>query len=66
MTPVLATPAADERRALSPEEARELFRAGLQVQTSGWCAGWTQANLIAVPAGLAYDVLLFAQRNPQA
>ena len=59
-------PTADERRALAPKEARELFRAGLRVPTSGWCAGWTQANLIAVPAALAYDVLLFAQRNPQA
>ena len=34
------------------------------MQTSGWCAGWTQANLLAVPRDLAYDVLLFAQRNP--
>ena len=56
-------PTADERRALAPKEARELFRAGLRVPTSGWCAGWTQANLIAVPAALAYDVLLFAQRK---
>jgi uncharacterized protein YcsI (UPF0317 family) len=59
-------PDAAERRALAPKEARGLFRAGLQVPTSGWCAGWTQANLIAVPADLAFDVLLFAQRNPQA
>jgi len=66
VTPVLATPGAEERQALSPKEARELFRAGLRVQTSGWCAGWTQANLIAVPAELAFDMLLFAQRNPQA
>ena len=65
MTPDV-TPDADQRRALAPKEARELFRAGLQVPTSGWCAGWTQANLIAVPAELAFDVLLFAQRNPQA
>ncbi|REH41823.1 uncharacterized protein YcsI (UPF0317 family) [Kutzneria buriramensis] len=28
-------------------------------------AGHTQANLIAVPADWAYDVLLFAQRNPK-
>ncbi len=60
------TPDADQRRALSPKEARELFRAGLRVPTSGWCAGWTQANLIAVPAELAFDMLLFGQRNPQA
>jgi len=62
-TPVLPSP--EERRSLAPGQARELFRAGLRAQTSGWCTGWTQANLIAVPEELAYDVLLFAQRNPQ-
>jgi uncharacterized protein YcsI (UPF0317 family) len=51
--------------ALSPGQARALFRAGLRVPTSGWCAGWTQANLIAVPREQAYDLLLFAQRNPK-
>jgi uncharacterized protein YcsI (UPF0317 family) len=60
------TPDADQRRALAPKQARELFRAGLRVPTSGWCAGWTQANLIAVPADSAFDMLLFGQRNPQA
>jgi uncharacterized protein YcsI (UPF0317 family) len=34
------------------------------VPTAGWSAGWTQANLLAVPRELAYDFLLFAQRNP--
>lgn len=51
---------------LTPNEAREHFRAGLGAPTSGWCAGWTQANLIAVPREQAYDVLLFAQRNPKS
>ncbi|MFI0407707.1 putative hydro-lyase [Actinomadura sp. 3N508] len=51
--------------ALSPEQARALFRAGLRVPTAGWCAGWTQANLISVPREHAYDLLLFAQRNPK-
>ncbi|WP_067436124.1 putative hydro-lyase [Nocardioides jensenii] len=50
---------------LSPEAARALFRGGLQVPTTGWSAGWTQANLIALPRDLAYDILLFAQRNPR-
>ncbi|MEU4823213.1 putative hydro-lyase [Actinomadura sp. NPDC023710] len=50
--------------ALSPDQARSLFRAGLRVPTSGWCSGWTQANLIAVPRESAFDLLLFAQRNP--
>lgn len=50
---------------LSPIEARARFRAGLSVPTAGWSSGWTQANLITVPRDLAYDVLLFAQRNPK-
>ncbi|QIX28413.1 putative hydro-lyase [Nocardioides sp. JQ2195] len=50
---------------LSPTAARGLFRAGLRVPTSGWSAGFTQANLIALPRDLAYDFLLFAQRNPK-
>ena len=51
---------------LSPAAARALFRGGLRTPTAGWCAGWTQANLIAVPQALAYDLLVFAQRNPQS
>ncbi|MFC4052039.1 putative hydro-lyase [Actinomadura syzygii] len=50
---------------LSPGQARALFRAGLRAPTAGWCRGWTQANLIAVPREHAYDLLLFAQRNPK-
>ncbi|WP_220504557.1 putative hydro-lyase [Microbispora sp. H13382] len=50
---------------LTPREARELFRGGLVTPTSGWAAGWTQANLIALPRDRAYDFLLFAQRNPR-
>ena len=56
----------EEPALLSPEEARGHFRAGLRAPTSGWCTGWTQANLIAVPREQAYDVLLFAQRNPKS
>jgi len=48
-----------------PAAARRLFRAGLQVPTPGWAPGYAQANLIAVPRALAYDLLLFAQRNPK-
>jgi uncharacterized protein YcsI (UPF0317 family) len=33
--------------------------------TAGLAVGFTQANLIAVPADWAYDMLLFAQRNPK-
>lgn len=55
-----------EPRLLTPAQARARFRDGLRTPTSGWSAGWTQANLIAVPHDLAYDVVLFAQRNPAA
>ncbi|WP_245901109.1 putative hydro-lyase [Prauserella shujinwangii] len=51
---------------MTPAEARAKFRAGLRVPTSGFCAGWAQANLISLPRDHAYDFLLFAQRNPQA
>ncbi|WP_211347293.1 putative hydro-lyase [Saccharothrix australiensis] len=33
--------------------------------TAGLAEGYAQANLIAVPRDWAYDVLLFAQRNPK-
>lgn len=51
---------------LTPAQARERFRGGERAPTAGWCRGWTQANLIAVPRELAYDLLLFAHRNAQA
>ena len=50
---------------LGPREAREHFRSGAAVPTAGWAPGHTQANLIAVPADWAYEVLLFCQRNPK-
>lgn len=34
--------------------------------TSGYAAGYAQANLIALPRDLAFDLLLFAQRNPKS
>ncbi|MBP2056515.1 uncharacterized protein YcsI (UPF0317 family) [Streptomyces griseochromogenes] len=51
--------------AWSPETARARFREGLAGPTAGVAAGHTQANLIAVPADWAYDMLLFCQRNPK-
>jgi uncharacterized protein YcsI (UPF0317 family) len=51
--------------ALTPRQARELFRSGsLSAQTSGMCPGYAQANLAILPKDLAYDFLLFTQRNP--
>lgn len=54
----------EERRDLPPAHARALFRDGLRTPTAGWSAGWTQANLLVLPRPLAFDFLLFAQRNP--
>lgn len=51
--------------ALSPAEVRARFRAGLVRPTSGLAAGYAQANLIIVPKSHAFDLLLFAQRNPK-
>jgi uncharacterized protein YcsI (UPF0317 family) len=46
-------------------EARVRIRQGDARPTSGMAPGLVQANLIAIPADWAFDVLLFAQRNPQ-
>ncbi|AXB44426.1 hypothetical protein A4R43_19455 [Amycolatopsis albispora] len=51
--------------ALTPAQARARFRAGVSAPTSGWAAGYTQTNLIAVRRDWAYDVLMFCQRNEQ-
>jgi uncharacterized protein YcsI (UPF0317 family) len=50
---------------VTPDQARARFRDGLVTPTAGWCPGWAQANLLALPRDLAYDFLLFAQRNPK-
>jgi uncharacterized protein YcsI (UPF0317 family) len=51
--------------AVDPAAARARFRAGLAVPSSGWAAGYTQANLVVLPRDWALDMLLFAQRNPR-
>tara|TARA_B100000315_G_scaffold245138_1_gene270683 strand:- start:100 stop:903 length:804 start_codon:yes stop_codon:yes gene_type:complete len=49
-----------------PAKARELFRQGTWSQrTSGVCVGYTNANLCIVPRELAFDLLLYCQRNPK-
>lgn len=50
---------------MTPAQAREAFRNGLVTPTSGMCPGFAQANILAVPQSMAFDVLLFAQRNPK-
>ena len=50
----------------SPAEVRRLIREGVITgQTSGMCEGRVQANLVILPKDLAYDFLLFCQRNPR-
>lgn len=57
--------ATTDRLNTTPEQARRLFAEGLSVPTTGWCAGYAQANVIALPRSMAFDMLLFAQRNPK-
>lgn len=65
MTGRVAPVAPADPAALPPSASRALFRDGLVTPTAGWSAGYAQANLIAVPRELAFDMLLFAQRNPK-
>ena len=50
----------------SPRQLRADIRAGKWRQpTSGLAHGYTQTNVAIVPWALAYDFLLFCQRNPR-
>ena len=49
----------------APAGLRAQFRAGLVRPTAGLAPGVAQANLIAVPRDWAWDMLLYAQRNPK-
>lgn len=52
---------------MEPRQIRRLIRSGkITKQTSGMCPGYAQANLVVLPYELAYDFLLFTQRNPKA
>jgi uncharacterized protein YcsI (UPF0317 family) len=47
-------------------EVRRAARAGdLSGSTAGLALGYVQANLVVVPRDLAFDFLLFCQRNPK-
>ncbi|MDP9429166.1 MAG: putative hydro-lyase [Actinomycetota bacterium] len=66
--PAAVPPPADPSSVLAPRtpaDARARYRAGLAVPSSGEAPGFTQANLVVLPRDWAYDMLLFAQRNPQ-
>ncbi len=55
-----------ERALTIPAAAREAFRHGRVEPTSGWSRGYAQANVLAIPREQAFDLLLFAQRNPKS
>ena len=51
---------------LSPRDVRRRARAGeFDGHTAGLAPGFLQANLVIVPQSLAFDFLLFCQRNPR-
>ena len=50
---------------VSPAAARERFRAGVRTPTADLAPGYAQANLVVLPADLAFEFMLFAQRNPK-
>ena len=52
---------------MTPSEFRQLVKQGIHTgPTAGICPGYAQANLVILPQNLAYDFLLFAQRNPKS
>ena len=57
----------NDYRNAAPREVRSLIRREIITSnTSGMCAGYAQANLVVLPRELAFDFLLFAQKNPYA
>ncbi|HEV3084674.1 MAG TPA: putative hydro-lyase [Gemmataceae bacterium] len=55
----------DLRQATGAEIRRAAARGELTGPTPGLAMGYVQANLVIVPRDLAYDFLLFCQRNPK-
>lgn len=50
----------------SPAAVRQLIRTGqITTPTTGYCNGYAQGNLVVLPKELAWDFLLFCQRNPR-
>jgi len=50
-----------------PQDLRAAARSGrMQGTTAGHAPGYLQANLMIVPQDVAFDFLLFSQRNPKA
>lgn len=52
---------------MKPYDVRKLIRQEkITTPTAGMCSGYAQANLVILPKKLAYDFLLFTQRNPKS
>lgn len=52
---------------MKPDDVRKLIREEkITSPTAGMCAGYAQANLVILPKELAYEFLLFTQRNPKS
>jgi uncharacterized protein YcsI (UPF0317 family) len=51
----------------TPAEVRAKIRRGeITGPTTGMCSGYAQGNLVVLPKALAWDFLLFCQRNPKS
>lgn len=62
----MAEPLSDSAN-LSPSEARGIFRRnGFHGKTSGFCAGYMQANVTIVPSELADDFEELCKKNHSA
>ena len=55
----------DLRHATGADVRTQARNGALTSQTSGLAMGYVQANLVVVPRDLAFDFLLFCQRNPK-
>ena len=56
----------NQNQTFLPQEIRQLCRESqLTTPTSGLALGYVQANLVMLPAELAFEFLLFCQRNPK-
>ncbi|MRG86298.1 putative hydro-lyase [Salinibacillus xinjiangensis] len=56
-----------DHSSLTPATAREMIRNNELIKpTSGVANGFTQANLAVLPKELAFEFLLFSQRNPKS
>lgn len=56
----------EKMQMMHPREARQLIREGKWGNhTGGICRGYTQANLAILPQSMAFEFLLFCQRNPK-